>query len=173
MRWLAMQWRDCTTKCSSGNTLPLCRKNPRWRRKLDAHANCWSGMPNSAEWRGENNDTGFGLRSASGRSGAETERRRERRRSATPPPSRRRKPAAVAANSIAARDERAVLRRGTGVVERVTGRRAARGAQQTVRWSRRVQAEWGLSMVNSNAFFLSLNLRQNQAAGIKLPVWKR
>ena len=42
----------------------------------------------------------------------------ERRRSATPPTSRRRKPAAVAANTVAARDERAVLRSGTGVVER-------------------------------------------------------
>ena len=40
-------------------------------------------------------------------------------------------------DTIAARDERAVLRRGTGVVERDTGRRAARGAQQTARWSRR------------------------------------
>ena len=106
-------------------------------------------------------------------SGGGEERLAERSRSATLPPSRRRKPAAVAANSIAARDERAVLRRGTGVVERATGRRAARGAQQTVRWSRRIQAEWGLSMVNSNAFFLSLNLRQNQAAGTKLPAWKR
>ena len=38
--------------------------------------------------------------------------------------------AAVAANTIAARDERAGLRRGTGVVERVTGRRAAREVQQ-------------------------------------------
>jgi hypothetical protein len=37
---------------------------------------------------------GFGLRSASGNSGAQTERRLERSRSATPPLSRRRKPAA-------------------------------------------------------------------------------
>ena len=42
--------------------------------------------------------------------------------------------------TIAARDERAVLRSGTGVVERDTGRRAARGAQQTARWSRRIRA---------------------------------
>jgi len=40
---------------------------------------------------------GFGLRSASGNSGAQTERRLERSRSATPPLSRRRKPAADAA----------------------------------------------------------------------------
>jgi len=39
--------------------------------------------------------------------------------------------------TIAARDERAVLRSGTGVVERDKGRRAARGTQQTARWSRR------------------------------------
>src|SRR5665213_4425881 len=82
---------------------------------------------------------GFGLWSASGRSEAQAERRRERSRSATPTPSRRRKPAAVAANTIAARDERAVLRRGTDVVERDTGRRAGRGAQQTARWSRRIK----------------------------------
>jgi hypothetical protein len=70
-------------------------------------------------------------------SGGGEERLAERSRRATPPPSRRRKPAAVAANTIAARDERAVLRSGTGVGERDTGRRAARGAQQTARWSRR------------------------------------
>jgi hypothetical protein len=57
---------------------------------------------------------GFGLRSASGSSAAQAERRLERRRSATPSPSRRRKPAAVADNTIVARDERAVLRSGTG-----------------------------------------------------------
>ena len=71
------------------------------------------------------------LRSAVGErgSGAENGEKRyaERSRSATPPPSRRRKPAAFAANTIAARDERAVLRSGTGVVERDTGRRAALG----------------------------------------------
>jgi hypothetical protein len=63
-------------------------------------------------------DFSFGQRSASGNSGAQAERRWERSRSATPPQSRRRKPAAVAGNTIAARDERAVLWKGTGVVER-------------------------------------------------------
>jgi len=43
--------------------------------------------------------SGFGLRSASGNSGAQAERRLERSRSATPPPSRRRKAAADAANT--------------------------------------------------------------------------
>jgi hypothetical protein len=52
---------------------------------------------------------GFGLRSASGNSGAQAERRLERSRSATPPPSRRRKPAADAANTNSkARHENAV-----------------------------------------------------------------
>jgi hypothetical protein len=64
---------------------------------------------------------GFGLGSASGGSEAQAERRLERRRSATPQTSRRRKAAAVAANTIAARDERAVLRSGTGVVEKGYG----------------------------------------------------
>ena len=82
----------------------------------------------------------FGLRSASGNSGAQTGRRLERSRSATPPPSRRRKHAAVAANTIAARDERVVLRSGTGMVERVKGRPKARAAQQSARWSWRLKS---------------------------------
>ena len=41
--------------------------------------------------------------------------------------------------SIAARDERADLRSGTGMVERVKGRPKDRAAQQTARWSRRIQ----------------------------------
>jgi len=52
-------------------------------------------------------------------------------------------------------------------------RRAARAVKQTARWSRQIRADWDLPMVNSNAFFLSLNWRQNQAAGPKLPAWKR
>jgi hypothetical protein len=61
----------------------------------------------------------------------------ERSRSATPAA----EPQTEASRScghqpMQARDERAVLRSGAGVVERVTGRRAARGAKQTVRWSR-------------------------------------
>ena len=63
----------------------------------------------------------FGLRSASGKSGAQTERRQERagaqrrRRAAdgSPPLMRHLR--------MLARDERAVLRSGTGVVERDTG----------------------------------------------------
>ena len=41
--------------------------------------------------------------------------------------------------SIAARDERAALRSGTGMVERVKGRPKARAAQQSARWSRRLK----------------------------------
>ena len=45
----------------------------------------------------------------------------------------------ICGQSIAARDERVVLRSGTGVVERATGRRVACGAQQSTRWSRRIK----------------------------------
>src|ERR1700733_13274858 len=54
MRWLAMQWRDCTTKCSSGNISPRCPRNLLWLRKLAAHGNCWSGRPNCGGWRAKN-----------------------------------------------------------------------------------------------------------------------
>jgi len=61
------------------------------------------------------------LRSAVGErkqwSGGGEKRIVKRSRRATPAANRRRKPAAAAANAIAARDERADLRSGTGVVE--------------------------------------------------------
>src|ERR1017187_2767002 len=97
MRWLAMRWRDCTTSCSSVNTLPHYRRKLHWRRRLAAHANCWSRMPNSDGWRGENEHQTSVCGRRAGEVERRAERRRERSRSATPPPSRRRKPAAHAA----------------------------------------------------------------------------
>jgi hypothetical protein len=105
-------------------SLPICHDRESVRL-IFASVNCDCDLP--------------GLRSAVGErkqwsADEETAGTKSERNAAAEPQTEARR---CCGQSIAARDERAVLRRGTGVVERVTGRRAARGAQQSARWSRR------------------------------------
>src|SRR5437879_2174968 len=102
MRWRTTRWKVCTTKCSSENIALLCPKNPPWQPRSPAQENYWNTERNRVGCRARlGDDKSFGLRLASGESGAEGEEERiaNRSRSATPLPSGRRKPPAFAAHA--------------------------------------------------------------------------
>jgi len=116
-------------------------------------------------WLHERSTLGFGLRSVSGESGAEggEERLANRSRSATPaaePQTKARRSCGTL--RMLARDERAVCGVERAAVERDTGRRAARGAQQIARWSRQPKFKTFVSTTETN----SQPTRQLQAAGV-------
>jgi hypothetical protein len=106
---------------------------------LAAHANCWSDKSNSAGWRGEDKNQA----SVCGRRAGQVERRRRGAPSGTKPErnARRRatdgRPPLLRPCTMQARDERAICEAEWAASRGGQGRRTAREARQTARWSRR------------------------------------
>ncbi|MGI8966669.1 MAG: hypothetical protein ACR2H1_11350 [Limisphaerales bacterium] len=117
------------------NTSLRCPRSLPWRRKLPARGKCWNIRRNYADVRGSLADRlpGFGLRSASGESGAESGEKSlaERSRSATPaagPQTEARRSCGLC--TMQTRDERVVCE-----VERASSR-GGRGDGQPVERSK-------------------------------------